>query len=410
MNFDLRLSAAGLQHFPPDPPEAKFDFIVGHYRYPSNWITATFLSPKIASLLTTDRSLAQYVIETPDPDSSFPLLLQLGSGSTVALNPQHARFLLSVSRELGNSELYLALLTHFQPDLILTDALSRLPSSDFLDFGSDHSIPYLASHFSDLSPEVRNEIPFPALYQIVSHPSLRVSSEDSLCDFLFERIADNPDFFDLFQFVHFTYLTASTLRQFVDLSVDNFDRFGPSLWASVVDRLLLPVVGTAPDPRYPSRDFLKSLGKGIISYLTEQCHGNVHDMGVVTITAKSIDSGFPVRNIADLDSQDVFRSLNEPGQWLCWDFGKRRVRITDYQILFSGYWEIRTVAVEGSVDGVEWTALGGRKGNEWVFAGKVEQQVDCRYIRVNYTPDEPGHDAMCVASFEVFGTLLEYDD
>jgi hypothetical protein len=76
----------------------------------------------------------------------------------------------------------------------------------------------------------------------------------------------------------------------------------------------------------------KSL-EGIISYLTKEHGGNVHKKGIVTITSKSLfGAAWAVLNVADLTSHLNFVSKNEPGQWICWDFGERRIRPTQYTI------------------------------------------------------------------------------
>jgi hypothetical protein len=76
----------------------------------------------------------------------------------------------------------------------------------------------------------------------------------------------------------------------------------------------------------------KSL-QGIIFFLTRKHGGNVHDKGVVIITSRSVDAAcVALRNLADLTSGTNFRSKNEPGQWVCWDFHQMRVRPTHYTI------------------------------------------------------------------------------
>jgi hypothetical protein len=74
---------------------------------------------------------------------------------------------------------------------------------------------------------------------------------------------------------------------------------------------------------------------GIITYLMRNAGGNVHDKGIVTITAKSVfsnDPQFAARNVADLTSDTKFVSQNGPNQWICWDFHETRIRPTSYTL------------------------------------------------------------------------------
>jgi hypothetical protein len=78
---------------------------------------------------------------------------------------------------------------------------------------------------------------------------------------------------------------------------------------------------------YPSNLKLPSEGtitidvsNGIIAYLTRKCGGNMHNCGVVTITASSVDDpdteaglDFLSYNAADLSSRELFFPGMNPG-------------------------------------------------------------------------------------------------
>jgi hypothetical protein len=59
--------------------------------------------------------------------------------------------------------------------------------------------------------------------------------------------------------------------------------------------------------------------------LTAKCRGNVHDKGVVEITASSVYSNFTPRNVADLGINWDLLSQNKPSQQICWDFKVFRI-------------------------------------------------------------------------------------
>jgi hypothetical protein len=58
-------------------------------------------------------------------------------------------------------------------------------------------------------------------------------------------------------------------------------------------------------------------------------------MGIVRMTSKSVYDDNPenaLRNVTDLSADLFFRAQVEPGQWVCWAFGKLRALRTHYSI------------------------------------------------------------------------------
>jgi hypothetical protein len=152
--------------------------------------------------------------------------------------------------------------------------------------------------------------------------------------------------------------------------------------------------------------------KGIISYLTQKHGGNVHDKGIVTITSKSVWSDYDaVRNAADLDSNSRFKSKDEPGEWICWDFHEMRIRLTHYTIESS---RLKSWVIESSLDGEAWTEIDRRTTNVDLRASPNRESFDflnsgeCRFIRLTQTGrNHIGDDNLEIRALEFFGTLLE---
>jgi hypothetical protein len=152
---------------------------------------------------------------------------------------------------------------------------------------------------------------------------------------------------------------------------------------------------------------------GIISYLTRRHDGNVHVEGIVTITASDMnnDPRSTRKNVADLTSDQYFWSMDEPGQWICWDFHEMRIRLTHYTIrsLLMKSW-----VVEGSLDLVNWTEIDRKTDNDdfkngWETASfAVSKSAEWRFIRLTQTGERHYRDDhLAIEAFEVFGTLLE---
>jgi hypothetical protein len=116
-------------------------------------------------------------------------------------------------------------------------------------------------------------------------------------------------------------------------------------------------------PTMPVFPFMWAPFNGIISYLTAKCDGNVHDRGVVKITASSVSRTYYPQNAADLEDNPSFRSEDEPGQWICLDFKTLRIEPTHYTIRTGCENQLKSWAVEGSDDGASWTEIDRREDN-----------------------------------------------
>jgi hypothetical protein len=67
-------------------------------------------------------------------------------------------------------------------------------------------------------------------------------------------------------------------------------------------------------PTAPMLPFTWAPFNGVISYLRAKCGGNVHDRGVVEITASSVLDGWNPQNAADLGHDSYFCSEDKPAQ------------------------------------------------------------------------------------------------
>jgi hypothetical protein len=155
---------------------------------------------------------------------------------------------------------------------------------------------------------------------------------------------------------------------------------------------------------------------GIISYLTRKHGGNVHDLGIVTITSKSLFSNqlkSAVRNAADFTSNSSFCSKNKPNQWICWNFHDSRIRPTHYTVRSDRDYSLTSWIVETSLDGWKWTEIDRRikkkdlDNSPYMASFPVADSAECGFIRLEKLPDPQGRDKLFVFAFEVFGTLLD---
>jgi hypothetical protein len=256
---------------------------------------------------------------------------------------------------------------------------------------------------------------------------LTLDSEDSLYEFVVSQFESRPDSIGLLVHVRFAFLTTATTAKFGVWSCDHFESldFSLPLWRALLKRLsqtaniavpkwtryrkMVPV-GVRVEPREGSPL------DGIIAELTRTAGGNVHDRGFVYVSASSVYGSQPARNAVDLDQGNYFQSLNQPNQWLRYDFKDRRIRLTDYSIaVYTGGWFLHSWVVEGSEDGSTWTTLDERQNNNDANSShpiatfKVDQSRDLewRFIRLRQTGKcNTSYDYLILYGFEVFGSVI----
>ena len=163
---------------------------------------------------------------------------------------------------------------------------------------------------------------------------------------------------------------------------------------------------------------------GVIAYLTSECRGNVHDRGIVNITASSVynnDACYHPKHVADLNSWSIFESANEEDAWVCYDFKERRVIPVSYSVRSyfgaTGDNHPKSWVIEVSNDETEnsWTEIDRRNnGNLNCKLRAINFPITStlsdsfRFFRFRQTgPNHKGRFFLEFCALEIFGTLIE---
>jgi hypothetical protein len=219
-------------------------------------------------------------------------------------------------------------------------------------------------NYTSLRTEIPIMISFRLLYEMIGHGSLRIESEDSLCNFIRRGTKINPEMFCLLEFVRFEYCSTDVMNDLFDLLWENSHEINASMWATLCARLVVPNINI---DKGQVKQFPPLVKKGkvkdklgteveidvpdrIIAHLTRECGGNVHDRQAVAITSGSLEketqganphSGvhykhpmYAAKNAADLETGPILCSAYRPlskyiphttNNWLCYDFKERRI-------------------------------------------------------------------------------------
>jgi hypothetical protein len=293
-----------------------------------------------------------------------------------------------------------------------------------LDFDFDFSreIAFVASHFHEMSNSELSSLSLPILSEILSSKELKIASEDQLHSIVWEFISRDRSHFSLLAFVHFEFLSASSIRRFVESASDFLDLFDSSIWSSVSHRLTLSVSPDASNDRVAGHLFTprsNQLLNGIISHLTSVSGGNLHDLGVVVANASSILSSYAAKHALDLQNRNsFFESQKQPNSWIRYDFKSARVIPTHYSILSwnggPGNQHPKSWCFEVSDDGNSWTEVhrctnnNDLNGPGRIHTFAVTKSVKSRFIRLRQTgKGHTNNDHLLLSGLEIFGTLCD---
>jgi hypothetical protein len=358
--------------------------------------------------------------------------MSFGSGSSVEIDDSNWEFFVEIARELENDEVFRLLREHLvdygTEELNAANVFQKLASSRHFGLDCHDALRFLSLHFGELPSEKLAELTYEDLYEILSSSALRMASEDSLYEFISDLIARNTSFFGLLELVHFEFLSLRSIDHFIETTVGCIGLLNKSIWERVCVRLRhRPECSDTPRPaaqkpnstEFPYGETTPL--RGIIAHLSERCGGNVHDTGIVEISAGGVyGSEYGANQTANLTDNGVFLSANSPNQWICYDFKELRVIPTHYTIR-SRYDDsvnndnLKSWFVEGSIDGQDWVEL-DRKENNRLINGQnlvhtfhVHTLMECRFIRLRH----PGQSwrtnwyRIAISSLEIFRTLIE---
>jgi hypothetical protein len=348
--FDVKLTIDGMKNVPLEMLQNDFDFVVGSDTYQCPRWVAAFLSPKISQLYTADPTVTAYLVETEDPLQQFSQFLSLAYGSSLVVTDSNRRVLLSLARELANTELQCSIMSEMKGNLSVEKVRALVASDpDFFQTLGAIELEFLASNFWTFDWETLNSIPLSTLFDILGHPSLRIQTENWLYYFVVSKLLIGREYFQLFRYVLFAHVWTFGRRHFLKLARDYPEYFETTLdaitdWAEMVK------------PKDEARRYKRMDNVcQIFDRLTQSFDGNLHEAGIVTVTTKSNceEDWSHARNILDPDLNTGFESEDEPNQWICCDFHDRRV-VPDYLALYTDMISL-SMKVEGSIDGETWT-------------------------------------------------------
>lgn len=474
----ITLSSEGLKNIVKNSSanDREFSFIFSKQEIKMNNINAEFISPAVSKLHCSDPTVDfinfDNLFNKLDPTVFEKLLtkdiithfVNLSNGDSIDISKNQVFSMQLLSILIENEELF-SKLEQINP-LINENNLSKYISNlKFLYFFNKSSryfnfskiIDFVSRSFYCIDLNELLKLPKNILYMIVRNPSLRLRNEDSLLDFI-NKIFSNKQsknkvkgatILDFYETIEFNALSENKFKEFIE-------KFEPSeisntLWYKLTDcfycnsysrskkntyryskspisddYFLSKKINTSEKKNFQFFEFDGDNShsfQGIIYHLTQIAGGNVHENGIVEVSAISSCRGHEPKCAVDLDSMNYFACDGGPNQWLRYDFKELKVHPTHYSIRSrnsgsKGFYHLKSWAIEGSNsdDDDNWVILDQRNNvtcldnKNSIYTFKIDQSLSredyYRYIRLRQTDvNTGGNDSLRFSSLEFFGAV-----
>jgi hypothetical protein len=174
-----------------------------------------YCSPTFRRLRSIDSTIDSFILHKVDQSGAFCDFLALAQGSAT-ITVTNWKLFADVFSQLGDREHCEQVLTHFEGDISIHNSIDRLNNRSRLGVVLASDISFIASNFYKFSTEAFDDVDFDLLYDIISHPSLKVDGEDALYTFIIEKFKVDERCQSLLQFVRFELLSRGSLSSFVE--------------------------------------------------------------------------------------------------------------------------------------------------------------------------------------------------
>jgi hypothetical protein len=411
------LSAKGMANIIRENYENDFKFIVGEEKYVCPSCVAEFLSPRVSKSRRNDITISEMTIESRDISKCFPKFLSLGVGSSVFFESTDFQFVRSICIELESIELYESIFVTGAEELNEDNVIERLKYGELIGYSCKSEIEFASSHFFSFDQSTVSELSVMQLFTILQNRSLKVKNEDWLYKMISSLISTDVEYSMLLECVTYEHLSRDSIESFFDFISKSFEFLTFHVWRHLRSRLISGP-SSPIDHRYHGCVFKYEEGKsfeGIISFLTREHGGNVHDRGIVSVTSSSVNNNHLAKHVVDFDSLLYAQTNNESNGWICYDFKDQRVNVDHYSLRtrndYDGYHPTNWIN-EGSIDGREWVEIDRRNdcrdllGVSRSMTFSTSNTGYFRHIRLRQTGnDSSGYDYLTVSAFELFGIL-----
>ena len=408
--------------------ERNFSFVVGGIEYRCCRFQACFVSGLVRRLLASDCCLSSVSLKVCDNERHFENVVRLMDGQKIVITHVNAAFLESCARELENDELLGCILDfHLDcEDVSMSNVAHRMRIRSECHSDYKKELDFIASHFFEAKLDVLNSLNVSELESVLTNPLLKLESEDKLYETIVSLAGEKgDDVLVLLRHVQFEFLSEPKLGDFLDRI---FPNLVASVWVSLCECLhRFCGLSAKASPRKASRycvqleTFTSANGafNGIVHHLRDECGGNPHEKGVISITS-SRSSRNESHQLVDYGWNNYWVSVNSPNSFVQFDFKSRRVCLSQYSLMSDGDGSCHLLkwVLEVSNDGLEWEVVDERNTPD-LNGNYIVKTYDCnkrndrfvRFVRLRQTgKDSSNWDNLLLSQIEFFGELTKEEN
>jgi hypothetical protein len=299
--------------------------------------------------------------------------------------------------------------------------LRLIHESGFDECSFEGLVELFSSSISEIESSSLSELSVDLLRLILSHRSVKIPSEDWLYDFVKSQMTRDTSYSTLLELIHYEYLSLELIHDFTQLICETFEILTYPVWLSLIPRLTYCDSRSGLNAGSHHQIDYREGGNlhGILSFLTWDSGGNVHDRGIVRVSASSKHrSDYPVQLIVDSNSSlSRFATKDAANSWICIDFKHHHIKATHYSIRSRTDYDgrhLQSWSLEGLTICGEWVELDCRRGlTELVGIGVVRtfsigHICEVRSVRLRQTGvNSSSNNNLVLKSLELFGELSD---
>ena len=426
MSFDGQILVDHIPKIPFDKFEKDFSFIVNGKIYKTNSYVANILSPNVSKMFDEKLNVSYYEINL-NCKGNFNRIIEYGEMKPISIRKDESQYFRSIMKLLGNNEEVIRFSKEIEGSITYENVVQRIEVKKSLDLDFNEEIAFISSNFHNFHMKFPNEISkldIHTIEQIITNEKLKLLNEEELFNVILELYQQSKEYSTLFSFVIFMNLPTKSIQEFnIHFDINDINQF---IWEKIRSRLEQDISNESIETYKKlhqellnHRYFIKKYKNNMIQYLSEQCHGNVHNQNIVHITTSSIiNEKYNVENIVEQNDDNFFATQNENDPWIQFDFKERYILLESYTLKTNDVSEycdhLKNWVLEVSNDDQNYTEI-DRHEICSVLNGRLKRgtfKVSCptpqRYVRLKQIgPNWGGNNQLVLNQIEFSGFLFE---
>lgn len=333
--FILQLETASIKNVPLQTFD-EFSFIVNGKEYKTSRLISDLLSPVISHIHKSDPTINKFNIVTTKP-GDFSNFLKLVNFEENKFPETELVFIAEVLEKLGTQSISIE--NEELKDQIANDNIFSLLKKHEL-FKSVYSkqieieIDFISSHLFELletSEEDLLKLDIEILERVINNGNLKIIKEDQLLKFVNQLYSNDRKYSILYDFILFEKVGGNEMKEF--LSIYDIGDVTRSVWISLSERLKNEIKTEEDENEEELNRYSKSCvliefnpsnpEQGIINYLKNKYSNDIKSQ--INVKVSTLRDGDPYRVLDYNDNSGHFRTNDHEQDWICFDFGEKRI-------------------------------------------------------------------------------------